>query len=273
MMRHLAGDKIGRGMSFFMLGGDIAATIGPLVILGAVSLWGLEGIYRLIPFGWIAAVFMYIRFKGIRVRQPVRSQMRPGSLRHTSKSLLPLFLNLTATYGCIAAIEGTLTSFLPTYMTVKGAHLWAAGASLSLLQGGGIAGSMLAGPLSDKIGRKNVLLAITIAIPIMMWLFVLNQGIILVPLLIVLGMFLFGIRPVLLAIVHDTNSDYPAYVNGIYMMIMFVTSSLMILGMGLLSDNIGLETTFRIAATLSFGAVFFAMRFPGKTSIPVLSKQ
>ncbi len=268
MMRHLAGDKTGKGMSFFMLGGDIAATVGPLVILGAVSLWGLERTYWLFPFAWIASLFMYIRFKEIRIQQHFRSQTKPTSLKQTSKALLPLFLCLTGMYFAIASIEATLTSFLPTYLTVKGASLWAAGASLSLLQMGGIAGNMTAGLLSDRFGRKNVLLSIVMILPILMWLFVLSNGILLIPLLIMLGMFLFGLRPVMLAIVHDTNSEYPAYVNGIYMMISFVVNSLMILGMGMLSDKIGLENTYRIAAMLSIGSIPFTLLLPGEMHIP-----
>jgi FSR family fosmidomycin resistance protein-like MFS transporter len=266
-MKHLAGDKTGRGMSFFMLGGDIAATVGPLLILSAVSLWGLEGTYWLISGGWIAALFMFIRFKHIRVHRHVRSRAKPTSLRQTSKALLPLFLDLTGMYFAIAAIESTLTSFLPTYLTVKGTSLWAAGASLSLLQMGGIAGNMMAGPLSDRFGRKHVLLFIVVAIPVLMWLFVLSRGMLLIPLLIVLGMFLFGLRPVMLAIVHDTNTEYPTYVNGIYMMINFVLNSVMILGMGILSDKIGLENTYRVAATLSIGAVPCALFLSRKISI------
>ena len=86
--------------------------------------------------------------------------------------------------------------------------------------------------------------------------------------LILLGMALFGLRPVVLAIVHDTNSDYPAYVNGIYMMIIFVTNSIMILAMGILSDAIGLDTTYRLAATLAFGAVPCALFLPGNKPVP-----
>jgi FSR family fosmidomycin resistance protein-like MFS transporter len=269
MMKFLAGDKVGRGMSFFALGGDIACTVGPLVILGAVSLWGLERTYWLIPFSSIASLLMYIRFKKISIQQHFRSQTQPTSLKQTSKALFPLFLCLTGMFIAIAAVESALTSFLPTYLTVKGVNLWAAGASLSLLQMGGIAGSMMAGTLSDRFGRKNVLFIIVVTIPILMWLFVLSSGISIIPLLIGLGMSLFGIRPVLLAIVNDTNSDYPAYVNSIYMMINFVTNSLMILGLGVLSDKIGLENTYRVAAALSLGTVPCTLVLPGKLYVPM----
>lgn len=263
MTRYLAGEKVGRGMSFFMLGGDLAATIGPLVILGAVDLLGLDQTYWLMSVGVFSSLFLYIRFKKIAVQRPVRShQATPPSLKQTSKTLLPLFLKLVGTYVAIASLEATLTSFLPTYLTAKGVSLWAAGISLSLLQVGGIAGSMTAGSLSDRLGRKSVLVSIVSALPVLMWLFIFSHGILSVLLLVILGTFLFGLRPVILAIVHDTNSDYPAYVNGVYMMINFVTNSIMLLAMGLLSDKIGLDNMYRVAATISIGAVFFALRIP-----------
>lgn len=267
MMRHLAGKNVGRGMSFFMLGGDIAATIGPLVILGAVSLWGLEGTYWLIPVGWAAALLMYFRFKHVHVHSHFTGSQRSYSLWQTSKALFPLFLSVTGAYIAIASVEALMTSFLPTYLTVKGANVWTAGASLSLLQFGGIVGSMLAGPLSDRFSRKRILLIILSLLPLLMWGFVLSQGILMVPSLVMVGMCLFGLRPVMLAIVHDTNTEYPAYVNGIYMMINFVANSVMLLIMGTLSDALGLESTYRIAATFACGAIPCALFLPGQSSL------
>ncbi len=267
MMRHLAGENVGRGMSFFMLGGDVAATIGPLVILGAVSIWGLEHTYWLIPFGWAAALVMYMRFKRIHVQTHIAGSLQSHSLWQTSKALFPLFLGLAGTYSAIACAEATMTAFLPIYLTAKGAHVWTAGASLSLLQFGGIVGSMLSGPLSDTFSRKRVLLIMLGLLPFLMWGFILSRGIVLVPALIVVGMCLFGLRPVLLAIVHETNSAYPAYVNGMYMMINFVANSIMLLVMGMLSDVLGLETTYRIAATLAFGAIPCALFLPTRQSL------
>ena len=268
MMRYLAGQKTGRGMSFFMLGGDLAATIGPLVILGAVELWGLEHTYWLVLPGICSSVFLFLRFKRIVVRKPVHTDTAHPSLKETSKTLLPLFATLTGLYVCVASLEATLTSFLPTYLTAaKGASVWIAGMSLSLLQAGGILGSMAAGPLSDRFGRKKVLLSIVVFLPLFMWMFLSSSGSATLPLLMLLGAFLFGLRPVVLAIVHETNSGYPAYVNGIYMMINFISNSAMILLMGILSDKIGLEQMYRVAATLSFGAIFFALKLPGDTGM------
>ena len=39
----------GKGMSYYMVGGELARTAGPMIILGVISWWGLEGTWRLIP--------------------------------------------------------------------------------------------------------------------------------------------------------------------------------------------------------------------------------
>ena len=49
MIKKALPDKIGFGMSMYMLGGELARTLGPLIILAAISLWGFEYTYKLIP--------------------------------------------------------------------------------------------------------------------------------------------------------------------------------------------------------------------------------
>jgi len=61
MIKASAGDKLGRGMSYYMVGGELARTIGPLLITAGVSLWGLEGTWRLMPFGFVASLILYYK--------------------------------------------------------------------------------------------------------------------------------------------------------------------------------------------------------------------
>ena len=91
-IRRLAGDKIGRGMSFYMLGGELARTVGPLVILGAVSLWGLEGSYRLLPFGLFASIILYFRFHNVHL--DLLQSERPAASGRIPKALWRFFLVL-----------------------------------------------------------------------------------------------------------------------------------------------------------------------------------
>lgn len=268
MMKRVAGNRVGKGMSFFMLGGEFARTLGPLVIVGAVSLWGLEGTYRLIILGAIASLFLFIRLKDISIQQDFTPRAQSAGLKQASKALLPLFLSLAGFIFFKGAMKVAFTAFLPTYLTTKGLSVSTAGISLSILQLGGVVGTLTSGSLSDKLGRKNVLLVTTVITPVLAWLFLLSYGNLLLPVLALLGLFLFSSEPVILALVQESNSEYPAYVNGVYMMLNFVIGSIMVMTVGMLSDRFGFENTYRFSALLSIGTIPCIFLLPGKIQIP-----
>jgi len=43
MVKMASGDRTGTGMSYYMVGGELACTVGPLLATAGVSWWGLEG--------------------------------------------------------------------------------------------------------------------------------------------------------------------------------------------------------------------------------------
>ena len=51
MVYRVSGGKTGRGMSFYMTGGEFARTLGPIAIIGAVSLLGFDGYYPVMIVG------------------------------------------------------------------------------------------------------------------------------------------------------------------------------------------------------------------------------
>jgi FSR family fosmidomycin resistance protein-like MFS transporter len=258
MVKQVSLDKIGRGMSFYMLGGELARTLGPLIILGAVSLWGLEGTWRLVPFGIAASGLLYIRLKDIQVD---RTHTKKGDV-HAGKvlaHLAPFFISLAGILLFQGAMKSALTIYLPTYLTSKGISLWIAGLSLSVLQFSGVAGTFLAGTISDRIGRKNALLVIAAVNPLLMWLFMVIDGIFVIPVLILNGLFLFGSGPVMLALVHDLDVKRMSFVNGIYMTLNFILSSLTVLAVGFAADRIGLDLTYKLSALTAVGSLIFVI--------------
>jgi FSR family fosmidomycin resistance protein-like MFS transporter len=258
MMRHISKGRIGRGMSFHMFGGELARTLGPLIILGAVSLWGLEGTYRLVPFGIIVTVFLYFSLRDVSVtREPIVKGDRGAG--RTLVRLLPLFVSITGIFFCRAAMKSALTIYLPTYLTSRGASLWLAGISLSVLQLSGAGGTFLAGIISDRIGRKMTLLVISAVSPFLMWLFIILNGRFVIPVLIVTGFFLFASSPVLLALVHDIDSRRMSFINGVYMTLNFTLNSLMVLIVGFAADRIGLDLAYKISALAAAGSIPFVI--------------
>ncbi len=264
LVRRVAGDSIGRGMSVFMLGGELARTLGPLTILGAVSLWGLEGTWRLIPLGLAASGIVYVQCGSIRVSRGIDRSADFAGMRRTLLSFMPAFTVIGGITFFRAFMIAALTFFLPTYLTNQGASLQVAGISLAIVQGAGAFGTLCCGTLSDRIGRRRMLLIVSLVTPVFMLVFLAAETTIFaVPLLGVIGFTLFATAPVLLAYVHDVDSEHPSLVNGVYITITFVISSTVVFVVGRMGDTIGLEPTYRIAAFLAFGALPF-VRLAGK---------
>ncbi len=255
MMRRVSGDRIGLGMSLFMFAGESARTIGPLTILGAVSIWGLEGTYKLIPFGVACSVFLFFRIRRIRISDEFTRDKADTELKETIRTIMPTIKILTLFTLSRSLLRGALTIFLPVYLSSKGASIWMAGISLSVVQFSGAAGTILSGTISDRIGRKRVLMITAIFSPILMGLFMVVDGILLFPVLLLMGLFLLAPMPVMLAAVNEIPNDHPAFVNGVYMMINFIVNSAAIMTIGLLGDSIGLDMTYKISGVLAIAAI------------------
>lgn len=259
MVKQKSGENLGKGMSFYMFGGELARTLGPLIILGAISLWGMEGTYRLIPLGMAASLILYFRLRSVVPgNSPEVRQGTPG-LWATFKEHLPLFLVIIGILTFRAIMRVSITTFLPTYMEAIGVG-WQKGAIyLSVVEISAAAGTLFWGTISDRIGRRNALLIISSITPFLMFGFVETRGILMILFLILMGFFLLGITPILLALVQERARARQAFVNGIFMSISFESSSLASLVIGGLSDWVGIEQAFRLAAYLAPLAIPFVL--------------
>jgi len=264
MIKQVAGSRLGKGMSYFMLGGELARTLGPLIIVAAVETWGLNGSLRLIPFGIISSFVLYYRLKDIEIRKDFKKNPLAIGYKSTFLKFLPIFISLGGITLFRAGMKAALTLYLPVYLMEKESSLWFAGISLSLLQLAGAIGTYLSGTISDRIGRRTTLVIITIISPILMWIFISMKATNTLPLLILSGLFLVAPTSVNLAIVHEMDTEHTAFVNSIYMTINFVMSSLMLLLVGVSWDLIGPDLTYKLSAGIAFIAIFFALRVPGK---------
>ena len=264
MIKKLSGSRIGKGMSYFMLGGELARTLGPLVIVGVVSLWGLEGTYKLIPFGLAASAYLFIKLRKVNISSSFEGQRTKPEYWKIFKKFFPVFLAIAGITFSRAAIRASLTLYLPVYITENGGEYWFSGVSLSVLQLAGAFGTFYAGTISDKIGRKSSLLIICIVSPLLMYIFTFIHGFWTLPLLILMGVFLIASTPIFLAIVHELETERLAFVNGVYMTINFTMSSLMVLLVGIASDAFGINFTYKASAFVGLIAIVFVLFLPGK---------
>jgi MFS transporter, FSR family, fosmidomycin resistance protein len=255
-----SGNKIGMGMSFYMVGGELARTLGPLLIMAGISLWGLEGTWRLMPFGFLASLILYYKLKDFKLEQRFTKKPEKGDALAEAKLFLPLFGIMGGYMFFQSAMKMATTLYLAVYLTEHGFSLWYASISLSVLQFFGVIGTFLSGSISDKIGRQNMLVLTSIGSAISMGLFLFSDNIYtLFPILALLGIFMFSSGPILLAVIHEIDTKMPIFMNSLYMSINFSISSIVVLLMGYFGDVIGLDKTYMTATILAFFAIPFAL--------------
>jgi FSR family fosmidomycin resistance protein-like MFS transporter len=265
MIRDLAGDRKGMGMSFYMLGGEIARTIGPLIIVGATTLWTFEGTWRLIPFSLAGSFILFLKLRKIQIYNQLEKREKVLRKWTSFKSFLPFLIPIAIFLFFNTFIRQTLRFYLPTYLNIQGESLWTGGIALSVFQIAGAGGSLISGTFSDIIGRTQTLLIMAVLSPVFMLLFVhIPVSPLSFILLVGLGIVTIGSGPVLLAFINEIPTDRMAFLNGIYISISFLTASADIMIVGALSDWIGLEATFNICTYLAILAIPAVYYISGK---------
>ncbi|MCF8229883.1 MAG: MFS transporter [Bacteroidales bacterium] len=260
LVKNVSGKRIGTGMSFYMVGGELARTLGPIVILASISYWGLEGSWRLLFFAVAATLFLFFMLRNVDSDVEIKKkkqEQKNESIWQYMKSIQMIIIAVSGITFFRAMMKSALTAFLPTFINSQGESLWFAGISLTVLQFAGAASVMTAGTVSDKIGRINMLKIATIASPVFMWLFVYLGKAFIFPVLILLGLSIFASTPVLLAFLQEIGKDRPAFINSIYMTVGFVSGAVAVVLVGALGDVIGLKHTFEITAYIGIAAIPF----------------
>jgi FSR family fosmidomycin resistance protein-like MFS transporter len=260
MIADFSAARKGRGMSFFMTGGELARSVGPLVAVAAVSVFGLEDFYPVMIFGLVSTVWLYFKFRTAPVKQV--SSKRPLSILETWRTLSYVLLPLTAIMVTRGFMHAAMAAFLPTYIKMETGNLWLAGMALTLFEVAGVAGVLAAGSISDWFGRRNTLLVSLLGAPLCLLVFTLSGGGLRVAALIVTGFTLLSTTPVMLALVQENARQAPAAANGLFMMISFIARSAVVVVVGFIADRIGLKNTYLICAAIGLIGIPFVLMLP-----------
>jgi MFS transporter, FSR family, fosmidomycin resistance protein len=263
LIKFFSGRQIGKGMSFYMSCGAIAGTAGTLLITFVITSFGMDKSYILMIFGVATSIVLFIKLKDLPSIHMVKQDSKSNTYK-SIKSFIPFFIILGLIMLFRAGMNLSLTLYLPVYLTEKGTSLWFAGISLSILHLAGAVGMIAIGHISDKFSKKKILAILTFLSACAMWglIYFSDNKLLILPCLIILGMLLFSSAPIILALVQNKNSYRPAFVSSIYFSLGFFINATGIFLVGLSGDNIGLETTFKICASISIVSLLFIFFLP-----------
>ena len=267
MIAHVAGAKVGRGMSFFMAAGELARSVGPLLVGFGVTEWGMQGLWRLMFFGWLSSAVLFWRLRDVSAKR----ERRKGASKPMLKRFARVFAPLLGVMLLRNMAASSLGIFMVVYLVdIRGFELTLATGALALYEFSGVGGALLGGTLSDRFGRRKMVAGAATGSALLMLIFVHVEGALMIPLLIGLGFTALSVSPVFLALVQDQLPENRATANGVFMFYAFGVRAINVIMVGALGDALGLQNAFIAAALISLLCLPVIVALP---STPVVTHE
>ncbi|MBH27481.1 MAG: MFS transporter [Chloroflexi bacterium] len=255
-LSHHFSHRRGTALSFHGIGGNIGDAISPVVtgfLLGYLAWREILSIYAVVPIFIAFLVFWAFRNIG-KTNEHKDSGDKISQKEQTRKALKnPALWAITFIGGIRGMAFIALMTFLPSYFSsdLEMSDL-ARGAHFGLLVAIGIISTPIMGYLSDKIGRKRILVPGMIFLSIIVILMsFFGEGITLILLIALLGTFFYSDQPILTASALDIVGEGVATTTlGTLSFSRFILSAISPLIAGFLYDSFSMNYVFYYVAFL-----------------------
>ena len=236
-------------MAFFSSGGTMGGALAPLIIVTYVQALTLERTPWLLIPGLALVVGISVLLR--RQLPPRAAATRLPKLDRLPRSLVVLWLVIV-----LRSIAGTsYASFLAVLVAERGGSPLTGAAAISVFLLFGAVAGFAAGSLSDRFGRKAVILgSLALATP-SLYAFLLVPTAGLLPLVAVAGFFTLGTTPVGVVAAQECLPGRTALVSGLVMGTAWGVGGMALTPVGWLADQYGLLPVMKAVALLPAAAV------------------
>jgi MFS transporter, FSR family, fosmidomycin resistance protein len=255
----VAGDRKATGVSIFSTGGNIGIALGPPLVTALVTTFGLGGSLGLLGPGIVVALLLTAALPLLSAPLPApRTQAAAGG-----PTMLGAMTLLIAVVGVRSWTQLGLTAFVPFYyLTVLEGDPRLVGTLLAVFLGSGAVGTLVAGPIADRIGvRRYVVTVFLMATPLAA-AFLLATGVLAFVLLGALGFVLVSSFTVSVVLGQAYLPRNPGMASGLIVGFAIGAGGLGASALGWMADQWGLTTALWIAALIPLGGSVLAMFLP-----------
>lgn len=255
---YASGDRRASGMSLFSIGGNLGYALGPTATTPLVLALGLTGgLLLALPVLAVSAALLFaVPYLSGFAPEPGRGTAVGGADRPGALALLlgVIAFRSVAWFGLITFVP--LWEVSLGHSEAHGAHLL----SLMLLAGG--LGTLAAGPLADRLGRKPVLLAACVATAPLILVYVVVGGIPGAIALALVGVSVIGTFGVTMVMSQEYLPSRIGMASGLSIGLSIGLGGIAAVGLGALADSVDLRAAMYAAAAAPLVAVALAALLP-----------
>lgn len=256
-----SGARKGLGVSIYIAGGRLGVGIGAAIATLIVTRWGMAGI----PLGALLGlgvglplIFMAPDVEVQNAAAPPNFRATLEALRHSIGPLGVLWLvNLTRTI-----VTMTVGTFLPLFVVQGGGSIAAGGRGVTIFLFSAAAGGIFGGHLSDRFGRRVVVVGGMLAsLPPLALMFIFPEPLQTV-FLILAGAALYAPMGVSVTYAQELLPEHAALVTGFMLGVLWFVASICMVAVGGFADLVGLAIAFPVVCLVMAGvsvALSFAL--------------
>lgn len=241
--------RAGAMMALFSAGGTVGAGLAPIAIVAFTAAFSLERTpWLIVPGIALVAAFAIPLARTAPARS---SEAQMPAIRTPLPPRLAI-LWMAIVLACLGAIA--FSTFLAVLVTARGGSAWTGGAAVSAYLIGAAALEFLAGSLSDRHGRKAVMMgSLVLATPVLL-AFLYAPAALLLPLAALGGGLSLAYSPVGIVAAHECAPGRRGLVSGLVMGLAWGVGGLALTPIGWLADHYGLIRVMTYVAFLPLAA-------------------
>jgi FSR family fosmidomycin resistance protein-like MFS transporter len=260
LVNQLAGRQVGKGMSIWMVGGDLGYMLGPMVVTATIMVFTIQAMPWLMLAGFFISLLLSILLRDL----PDHTVSEKTESRIDWKSLGGIMLPLAGIVIMRSFLRTATEMFLPVFLLEMGADPWFTGAALSILYGFGILGTILGGYWIDRLGYKPLMLVSLVVSSIATITLTYTEGFLQILSLSFLGAASMMVLPIGLTIVHTSVSNNRSMANGFFLAMVFAINALAGVITGTMYDQFGGQTTYLVSGVVGLLGLLFIKFLPDK---------
>ena len=241
---YASGSRRASGMSLFNVGGNIGYALGPIVVTPLVLWLGLEGGLLAMAPVLVAAVAIGRALPTLGNLAPERESARQSEGEDDVRAMTVL--------GVVIALRSVawfgLLTFVPLWVVANGGTEGEGNRELSLMLLAGAVGTLVLGPVADRIGLRRTLLVTQAALPPLIVVFVAVGGIAGTLALMLVGLCVVGTFGVTMVLSQLYLPRHVGLASGLSIGLAMGLGGVAAVVLGALADAIDLETALYIGA-------------------------